>query len=252
MSEVRGTMSPQRLYIMILTAIVLPAIMVYGQDSTYLVKAGEQPAKVIPLKAQYQYPDFRNGILFFPKGKKSEILSLNFNILYSEIQFIDTKGDTVFLDANANIVEFARIDEDVYFHDYKQGYFLLLTKEMPVRLMVRRQWNIVRRETLVNNGYGVSTAESNSARSARRSSDNSYITSNENVHFKKESNYFFLGLKNKIYNATKSSLNKLYPEHKKAIQTFISENNVNFGNESDLANIISYCNSLASGTKPAK
>ena len=99
MSEVRRTISPQRLYIMILTAIVLPAMTVYGQDSTYLVKAGERPASVIPLKAQYQYQDFRNGILFFPKGKKSEILSLNFNILYSEIQFIDTKGDTVFLDA---------------------------------------------------------------------------------------------------------------------------------------------------------
>ena len=153
---------------------------------------------------------------------------------------------------SANIVEFAKIDEDVYFHDFREGYFLLITKEMPVRLMVRKQWIIVRRETLVNNGYGVSTAESASTRSARRSSDDVYITSNENVYYRKESHYFFLGLKNKIYNATKSSLNKLYPEHKKAIQTFISENNVNFGNESDLAKIISYCNSLASGTNPAK
>jgi hypothetical protein len=113
--------------------------------------------------------------------------------------------------------------------------------------MVREQWNAFRRESVVNNGYGVSTAESNSARSARRSTDNYYIVSNDNVYFRKEHNYFFLGEKNKIYKATKSSLNKLFPDHKAKIHSFLSEHNIDFGSEADLKKVTEFCNALTAG-----
>ncbi len=230
--------------------ILIFSLTASSQGTTYLVKAGEHPARVIPDTVQFQYPEFRKGILFLPMGEKSPVILLNYNLLYATIQLINEKGDTLALDESANIVEYVRIGSDLYFRDLKEGYFLVLSKDGPVKLVVRFRLNIVRRETVVNNGYGVSSGGSTSSRSARRSSENGLYLQNEDVYFRKDHDYFFLAPKNKIFKPTKTSLYKMYPDHKKAIQAFIAENNVNFSNESDLEKIISYCNSLTSASKP--
>ena len=237
---------------LLLIGALIFSLTAYSQGSTYLVKAGEHPARVIPDTVQFQYPEFRKGLLFLPMGEKSPVMLLNYNLLYATIQLINENGDTLALDESANIVEYVRIESDLYFRDSKEGYCLILSKDGPVKLVVRFRLNIVRRETVVNNGYGVSSGGSTSSRSARRSSDNGLYLQNEDVYFRKDYAHFFLAPKNKIFKPTKTSLHKLYAEHKKAIQTFISENNVNFDNESDLAKIISYCNSLTPATNPAK
>jgi hypothetical protein len=217
-----------------------------AQSSTYLVKAGEHPARVIPDSVQFQYQNFRRGILYLPKGEKSPVMLLNYNLLSGTIQLIKENGDTLALDESANIVEYVRIESDLYFRDYKEGYCLIISKDGPLNLVERFKLNVVRRETVVNNGYGVSSGGSNSSRSARRSDGNGFIVDNEDVYYGKDRDYFFLTEARKLFKPTKASLYKLYPEHKKAIQTFISEENVDFSKESDLTKIVSYCNVLAS------
>ncbi|HMG90966.1 MAG TPA: hypothetical protein VK589_12960 [Chryseolinea sp.] len=199
------------------------SLTAYSQGSTYLIKAGKHPAKVLPDTVQFQYPDFQKGMLVLPMGEKSPVILLNYNLLYATIQLINENGDTLALDESANIVEYVRIESDLYFRDHKEGYCLIVSKEGPIKVVVRFKLNIVR-----------------------------LFLQNEDVYFRKDYDYFFLAQKNKLFKPTKTSLHKLYPEHKKAIQIFISENNVNFGNESDLTTLISYCNSLTSGTNPTE
>jgi hypothetical protein len=218
----------------------------HGQDSTYLVKAGQHPAGVIPDSARFLYPQFRKGVLFFPKGVRSEVMLLNYDLLYSTMQLINSEGDTLALDESANIAEFVRIESDLYFRDMKEGYFLILTKDLQVRLMVRIRLTIFRRENVVNNGYGISTQESNSSRSARRSPDNGTILQYENVYFRKDYDYYLLGAKNKIYKANKSSINRLFPDNKQEINNYLSEGKCDFNSEHDLKQLITFCNGLSS------
>jgi hypothetical protein len=216
---------------------------------TYLVKAGEQPDKVIPSKDQYMYPEFLKGLLYFPQGKKSGVLLLDFNLLYSTVDFIDTNGDTLSIDEDANITEYVRIQSDLFFHDYKKGYFLMLTKREPVKLVVTKAWKIVRRDRVTNNGYGIGTGGSTSDWSSRRSPDNMHTNPNQNVVYHKETDYFLLAEKNKIYRATKSHLMKIFPDNKKKIQAYLEEHEVDFAKEEDLKPLIEFCDGLNSADR---
>jgi hypothetical protein len=175
------------------------SLTAFSQGSTYLVKAGEHPVKAIPDTAQFQYPEFRKGLLFLPMGEKSPVMLLNYNLLYATIQLINENGDTLALDENANIVEYVRIESDLYYRDSKEGYCLIISKDVPVKLVVRFRLNIVRRERVVNDGYSVNSSGSSSSRSARRPGDNGLFLRNEDVYFRKEYDYFFLVSKNKIF-----------------------------------------------------
>jgi hypothetical protein len=185
------------------------------QDSTYLVKPGIHPVKVIPLTERYQYPGFRIGFLYFSTGKKSDEFLLNYNLFAQQIQLIDSRGDTVALDNKLSIVEFIQIESDFYFRDLKEGYFLLLTNEEPLKLTKRTTWN----EMVFPNGEST---------------------------FQKIHEFFFLAPSpNRVLRAYKSSLTKIFPNNRQAIKEYLSQHNIDFTKESDLKQIIAYCNGLA-------
>ena len=185
------------------------------QDSSYLVKPGIHPIKVIPFTARFQYPQFQPGFLYFSTGQKSEEFLLNYNLFAQQIQLIDPSGDTVGLDNKASIVEFVQIKSDFYFRDLKQGYFLLLTIEGSLKLLKRTIWN----ELIFPNGAS---------------------------SFQKKHDFFFLVPRpNRVYPADKSSLSKIFPNNKKAIKDYLAEHSIDFASESDLRQIITFCNRLA-------
>ena len=185
------------------------------QDSAYLVKPGIHPVKVIPFEARYQYPKFESGFLYFATGEKSDEFLLNYNLFAQEMQLIDSSGDTVGLDNKASIVEFVQIKSDFYFRDIRQGYFLILTNEGPLKLLKRTIWN----EMVFHNGPS---------------------------SFQKKHDFFLLVPRpNRVYSADKSSLFKIFPNDKKAIKDYLSEHNIDFNNESHLRQVLTFCNTLS-------
>ena len=54
----------------LLFGAVIFSLTAFGQKSTYLVKAGEHPAKVLPDTVQFQYPDFQKGFSCLADGGK--------------------------------------------------------------------------------------------------------------------------------------------------------------------------------------
>ena len=185
------------------------------QDSAYLVQPGIHPVKVIPFTARYQYPKFESGFLYFSTGEKSDEFLLNYNLFAQQMQLIDLNGDTVGLDNKASIVEFIQIKSDFYFRDLKQGYFLMLTNEEPLKLLKRTIWN----EMVFPSGPS---------------------------SFQKKHEYFLLVPRpNRVYPADKSSFSKLFSSNKKAIKDYLAEHNIDFKSESGLKEIITFCNTLA-------
>ena len=186
-----------------------------SQDSTYYVEAGVHPTKVIPLAARYQYPEFQPGFLYFTTGRKSDEFLLNYNLFAEQMQLIDSKGDTVALDNKASIVEFIQIHSDFYFRDFKQGYFLLLTNEGPLKLLKRTKWNNV-------------------------------IYPSGKSSYRKEYTFFFLAPRpNRVYKAERSALTKVFPNYKKEIKDYLSEHITDFTREAELKELVTFCNTLA-------
>jgi len=198
---------------------LLGLLSLYGsgvcQDSAYLVKPGIHPIKIIPFEARYQYPKFESGFLYFSTGEKSDEFLLNYNLFAQQMQLINLNGDTVGMDTKASIVEFVQIKSDFYFRDFRQGYFLILTSEDPLKLLKRTIWN----EMVFPNGPS---------------------------SFQKKHEYFLLVPRpNRVYPADKSSLSKIFSNSKKEIKDYLSKHNIDFKSESDLKEIITFCNTLA-------
>lgn len=227
---------------------VLSAVGVTGycQHNSYVVKAGTHPSKAIPTGEQFQYPDFRDGYLYFTTGKKSDSMLLNYNLLYDAIMIIEKTGDTVALSRESNIVEFVQIQSDFFFQDAGKRYFLLLTTEDPLKLMIRSRWNIVSRETVSYTDSPGSPVEAH----AQGTTVGGFVFPNEDVTFQKWVDYYFLGPQNKVYDVARSSLNKVFPDYKKSIKGYLSQNKINFTNESDLKMLTSFCNGLTSRKQP--
>ena len=198
--------------------LLFALLSLYGsgicQDSAYLVQPGIHPVKVIPFTARFQYPKFEMGFLYFSTGEKSDEFLLNYNLFAQQIQLINANGDTVGVDNKASIVEFVQIQSDFYFRDLRQGYFLILTNEEPLKLLKRTIWN----ELVFPSGAS---------------------------SFQKKHDFFLLVPRpNRVYPADKSSLAKIFPNNKKAIKEYLSEHNIDFNSESDLKQIITFCNTL--------
>jgi hypothetical protein len=221
--------------------------LAFSQTShSILVKAGEDPAKVIPLKERYRYGEFLEGRFYDPQSKRSQILKLNYNIFFGAMQFINSDGDTLFIAEDSNIFKYVQIQRDLYYHDFREGYFEVLTLEPSIKLLAQLKWKVIRKETVVNNGYGSTSSVNGTEYSSRRAGDIGNFIQNENILFGKDLSYFLLGKKDKIYKANKAGFIKAFSNHKQKIQRFLKEQNVDFLRESDIRKLLEFCNSLES------
>jgi len=225
----------------LITLCLAMHVVLCQPQRTIMVRAGEDATKVIPLSERYRYSEFMNGRLFYPQNKRSEVLKLNYDLLFGAMQFIDSKGDTLFIAEDSNIFKYVQVGSDLYFHDFRDGYFEMVTRTGDLRLMSQYKWKVVRTEIVVNNGYGTSASVANTEYSSRRSDDISNFVQNENTLFGKELTYFLLGNKDKVYKATKSTFLKSFPDHKQEILLYLKEQNPDFGKEEDLKKLLEFC-----------
>jgi len=228
---------------LILILFGLITFLSFSQNSELiLVKAGEDPAKVIPRRLTLRYSEFKTGQLFFATGKPSAKLQLNYNSLFDEMMLIDKNGDTLFLGADQAFV-YVEIEKDQYYHDTQKGYFEILAGNDRLKLVSKTQFEIKRKELSGSNGYG-SVSGSNTAIIASRVNSNSVIK-NENVSYQKTISYFLMDEDKRSVKANKSSLIKFFPEHKDEIKDYLNKHRVNFDKENDLKQTINYCLQLS-------
>jgi hypothetical protein len=208
----------------------------------YLVRAGEEPSDVIPRIRQFYFPEFRQGQVFYPQGKRSDVLLLNYNTLLDVMQYIDSKGDTLFIPEESNIFKYVRIGEDIFYHHFRDGYYNLHSRDDNYNLATRTRWKIERRDLMISNGYGMMEASPGSTISNKRVGD--HFVQNEDMAYSHESAYYVVGPRDVVFRANRAGFMKSFPDNKDEIQAFIREHQTNFDDEQSLKLLVSFTSSL--------
>jgi hypothetical protein len=208
----------------------------------YMVRAGQEASAVIPRCQHFYYNEFQQGQVFYPQGKRSDIMMLNYNTLLQVMQYIDNNGDTLFIPEESNIFKYVRIGKDIFYHHFKEGYFNLYTRNDQFNLATRTRWKIARRDMMVYNGYGMSSVSPGSTLSERREGDS--VVPNEDVAYVNESDFYVVGPRDVVFRANRGGILKAYPENKEQILEYMHEHQTNFESQESLMGLVEYGNSL--------
>lgn len=227
--------------LLLLMAVLLLAAVSRGQGE-YVVRTGQEAAEVIPRVEHFYFPEFQQGQVFYPQGKRSDVMLLNYNTLLEVMQYIDAQGDTLYIPEESNIFKYVRIGKNLFYHHFKEGYLNLLTRHDQFNLASRRRWKIERRDMMVYNGYGMSSVSPGSTLSERRVGQD--VVPNQDVAYITEEQYFVVGPRDAVYRANRAGLLKAYSAHKEEMQAYLREHQIDFDNESALMDLILYGNSL--------
>jgi hypothetical protein len=222
---------------------------------SYTIHAGEIVASVIPIKEQYVYDEFQQGTVWFRNGKSLPAL-LNYNHLYGEMQFINSKGDTLALVEEHSLKKIT-IGEQVFYYMNKNGFVELLTAELPVMLARKQNLEIIRSTFRLVRNSGIGTTGNVFAGERDDNMNgpfNSYTHASSlsyrklythkapgELQLAKQTSYYFVDQNERIYRAQKATLLKLFGRHKKAIEDYIDINQLDFTKEEDLKKLLSFC-----------
>lgn len=226
----------------LLLACFLPCILLAQGTEKYLVRTGQEPSEVIPRVLHFYYPEFQQGQVFYPQGKRSDVMLLNYNTLLEVMQYIDHNGDTLYIPEESNIFKYVRIGKDIFYHHFKEGYFNLHTRYDHYNLATRTRWKIERRDMLVYNGYGISSVSPGSTLSERRVDDS--VVPNQDVSYVTERQFYVVGPRDAVFRASRSGFLKAFSGNKEDVQAFMRDHNTNFDDEASLLELIVYANGL--------
>jgi ribosomal protein L19 len=158
----------------------------------------------------YMFPSFQDGRVTFATGfSLEEKFRLNYNFYSGQMVLIINDGDTTEM-VRLREVMLVSIGNHLFYHDNKVGY-IEIVHQSPVALRRLSSW--------------AGTSESD-------------------IYYAKEKHYYFLDKENKSYLASATSIQKLFPDHRKKINAYIDENRIDFEKQSDLIKLLKFCDDL--------
>lgn len=181
--------------------------------------------RVIPVSEKYSYKEFLDGNLIYTSGNQSQIVKMNFHLLYGEMKFIDPNGDTLFI-ANADTIAYVIFDKDLYQHDSQNGYAKILSGNDKIKLCSQQMLKLTE----------------------QRKSNNINLSYEHLVLSKRESYFLFRPTQGNCL-ANKSGFIKAFPTHEKQIETYLQQMArqrmpIKFYKEEDLIKLMNFCTSL--------
>ena len=209
-------------------------------------KPGQDFAKAFSAKDKYKYPEFQDGYVVTPQGKRSQRLKLNFNEFSALPQFVNEKGDTLFLDKG--LAEYVQIKETTYYHPSSNDYYEIIKTSPMVKLAIVREWRITRVETLVEHPKSGKLTKSMSRDKGNLIYSKEYgrYVRNEHVIFARESVYYFIDAIGKVQKANKNGIAKLLSQHEAAIDKYVEMERIDFKKEEDLTKLFEFCKQVQS------
>ena len=209
------------------------------QKKVYVVKAGEMISQTVPFSEMYSYPSFVNGMVYFRSGESSTG-RLNYNILTSEMDFVDAKGDTLAL-ADEPLVKLIVIGRDSFF--FNNGYFKLVVSTNQFKLGKREVFTTAKIEK--TGAYdqpmpaGIDTYDG--------FSNGNHVTKlvvKQNITLVKETAYYFGNKNNEFLPANRKNLLRIFTKQEKELQKYLNSNEISFTKEEDLIKIVNYLQTL--------
>lgn len=191
----------------------------------------------------FQYPGFLPGKVIFKDNIETEA-TLNYNRLFSQIFFINSKGDTLALGRPETINKVLIATDTFYFFD--NGFLQQLTHYPVSNLAIKHTIKYIGKEK--KGAYGtysaVSSATSNSSLTTDDDKITTYLMLDENALFKYNSAYFLTDKFNNFFAATKKGFYNLFSKHQKELKQFLEKDTIDFNNRNDLEKLLQYLHSL--------
>lgn len=227
---------------MMLLLVILTANKSFSQKpKEVVIKPGDNPGDTFPIKDKYRFQEFQDGYIITPEGKRTRTMRLNFN-LFSELpQFIDERGDTLFVDEH--IVKYVNIKGTLYMRTSSKKYYEIIFNSNAVKLATTKYWKMTRIDTPYDHPEGGTETMSISRDMSNQVYSNKHakMIRNEYTVYRKDSMYYFITDKAKVYKATEANLTKLFPGGKKKISEHVSQNRTDFDKEEDLRLLFEGC-----------
>lgn len=211
--------------------------------STFRVKAGENPVKVIPVEHQYRYPLFQKGKVVYMNGNFTAA-KFNYNNLLGEVQFINPKGDTMALAGEPSLVS-VLIGESVYLHN-QENEFLEVVAEFNIMKLGKKQTLEFAGADKVG-AYGQSSGASSIRNTNTLIGNNSQrytLDQKGDVVFSEKVAYFLVDHRNQFHRANKPNILKAFPKHRKEINHYLKEHAPDLNKEEDLRKLLQYSTAL--------
>ena len=218
------------------------------------IKGGAGGEKAIPVGDRYWYSQFRPGRVMYVNGSSAGA-RLNYNVILGEMQFIDSRGDTLALadESTLRLISIGNpapaadksLREDLFVYDQKNGYLQILTDYNGIKLAEKRGLRMAKSEK--QGGYGQSSGSSAITTYqfySPGSTSVSKLDGQGDLVLIKDKMYFIVDKNNRSYPASKASVLKLFSKHREQITTYLTTESVDFRQENDLKKLLQYCNEL--------
>ena len=188
-------------------------------------------------KEIYRYPKFKTGTVSFVDGRNS-VASLNYNMLYGEMEFIGPGNDTMAL-AEEQTLKWVVIEKDTFYYDEK---FLLQISSYGTKIIARNMdWKIVRMDKVGAFDQPVfAGADAYGVLDDRRSIK---IQVRETITLALKP-YYYLGDRRKFYPLTKKNIMKVYPKYDKIISAYLEQEQIDYNKEKDVLKLFNYLQSI--------
>ncbi len=216
---------------------------VYAQAQKQIrVKSDTDINKAIPMSDRYRYPQFMAGSVVYRNGVSGGG-RLNYNRLLGEMQFIDNKGDTLALADEQNVAH-VMIGKTRFYVNSGKGCPEVISEHGPIKLARQTVFKSMRTEKKV--AYGQSSGASSVATVQPYSSNSSMhrIEATGDQMVKEETTFFIIDQNERYNQLNKNAIFKVFPKHKKAIETYLDEQSIRFSEEADLQKLLQFCSEL--------
>ena len=200
------------------------------------VHAGESLAAFF----YYRFPTFTNANVKLKSGE-SVASKLDFNLLISEMQFIDPHGDTLSI-AKPEDIDSIALGGSSFF--YKDGYKEIVGGNDSIKLVIVRKVTyepiqIGAMGLRSRSGVGIDNYASLLANSAEKQ-----LTLNVDVDITTETTYFLTSNNSVMVKANRTAFLTLFSKNSEAIQAYLKTDKPSFNKEKDIKKLLDFCGGL--------
>lgn len=201
-----------------------------------IVKPGKSIQDYFSKEETFLYPDFQEGNVIF-KNRESARVKLNYNILLGQMLYIRAK-DTLSI-ANPGELLVIELKCDTFY--YANGYHQLLKMSFG-RFLTKKQYvkyDDIRKGDAFGTTSSLSATTTMSSYTGRGNQTVNLIVNQEFV-VSKRCEYYIADSKNRYRILNKTTINSMYPRHKKQIHEYIAEENISLNQENDVLKLFDY------------
>ncbi|QRR00507.1 hypothetical protein [Dyadobacter sandarakinus] len=212
-------------------------------QKTYRIKNGTKASEVIPYDDRFQYQEFTDGQVFFRNGRTGRA-KLNYSLLHGEVMFIGPVNDTLLL-TNNDFIHKIEIGSQAYYFNKGRGHIELIgdygNVSLGKKLLLVRAGN---EKLAAYNQYTETSSIDTFSSFINHNGDFQFLQGSDKLILHKRELFFLMDRNAQFHFVNRASIGRLYPGHKREIESFIKINGYDLEREKDLRQVLDFCSTL--------